>query len=384
MKKFLSLFLAAVMLIGMSACSSAVSFEPLPEDEQIDGMLSNNSSVIYGDDEDSLVTKPGGGIIGGIIGGGNLDEDSSITNVVIQGNTTTQADQTTRPSSSTNNGTTTTKGNTSFADPATCSHSFRVISLEDSTCLKTGKKVSYCGKCDTTRTESIAKKTSHTGGKATCKARAVCTVCKQPYGQLADHHSADNNNDDCTRAVTCDTCGKTLVAAKSAHSWVISCMFGFCENCDTYTEERADHEYKNGKCINCYEADPNYDPSSGGSSGGNSGNSGGSTSSAKIDWVYNIFPVNIHYGTITSATAEISGSTLILRLNMQRESFGGTKSMRGYYRISNSSFDTVTTGSFSSDMLSSGATTTVTVSIPGVITSSGKYYVYLSKYDPSY
>ena len=293
--------------------------------------------------------------------------------------------QTTRPSAQTTRPTTPTtqkkddESSPTFVDSATCQHDFKVISLEDSTCAKMGKKVSYCAKCDTTRTENILKKTTHTGGKATCKARAICTVCEQPYGKLADHYCA-NEVDDCTKAVYCDTCN-TLMRAATEHVWVNSCITDcFCLECSVTSSERI-HTFIDGKCYYCHADDPNYSGSSGGGSG-SGGNSGvGGSGNSRINWSMTTFPDSISYGTIQSATADISGSTLILRITMKRNTSGGSHPMEAYYRISNSSFKTVATGSYSSDSLGPGATATVTVTIPDVITSStGKYYVFLSRY----
>lgn len=52
-----------------------------------------------------------------------------------------------------------------------------------------------CAKCTMTVTEA------HTGGTATCKAQAVCTVCHEGYGNLADHVLGADGK--------CTVCGKT-------------------------------------------------------------------------------------------------------------------------------------------------------------------------------
>lgn len=52
-----------------------------------------------------------------------------------------------------------------------------------------------CAKCNKEITEA------HTGGTATCKAQAVCTVCHEGYGNLADHVLGADGK--------CTVCGKT-------------------------------------------------------------------------------------------------------------------------------------------------------------------------------
>ena len=52
-----------------------------------------------------------------------------------------------------------------------------------------------CAKCNKEITEA------HTGGNATCKAQAVCTVCHEGYGNLADHVLGADGK--------CTVCGKT-------------------------------------------------------------------------------------------------------------------------------------------------------------------------------
>ncbi len=55
----------------------------------------------------------------------------------------------------------------------------------------------------------------HTGGTATCKNQAVCTVCNQPYGSLAAHSSgskeyAEAATDGRPYTIHCSVCGETL------------------------------------------------------------------------------------------------------------------------------------------------------------------------------
>lgn len=53
---------------------------------------------------------------------------------------------------------------------------------------------------------ALAEDHAHTGGTATCDARAVCTVCGQSYGRLADHSwGAWVSDGDSTHTRTCRT-----------------------------------------------------------------------------------------------------------------------------------------------------------------------------------
>ena len=74
----------------------------------------------------------------------------------------------------------------------------------------------------------------HTGGTATCNSKAVCTICNDEYGSIdADAHPE--------ASVTAATCTKQA----------------YCSECDTSFGETAPHNYKDGKCTECDEDDPN-------------------------------------------------------------------------------------------------------------------------------
>ena len=55
-----------------------------------------------------------------------------------------------------------------------------------------------CGDCGTSM-----EKNAHSGGTATCKEQAVCTVCEVEYGELAGHADADHDG-------RCDVCSKVV------------------------------------------------------------------------------------------------------------------------------------------------------------------------------
>lgn len=100
---------------------------------------------------------------------------------------------------------------------------------------------------------------SHTGGTATCTAKAVCTTCGAAYGELRDSHAdADSNN-------RCDDCGKRLKASSAvkeensihSHNWILTMVKGTthhwyeCSTCGA-KDEYAPHSYNaDGSCTVC-------------------------------------------------------------------------------------------------------------------------------------
>ena len=55
----------------------------------------------------------------------------------------------------------------------------------------------------------------HTGGTATCKEQAKCEVCQEPYGELSTTHVPAEDDGNCTTAVKCTLCEAEVVAAKT-------------------------------------------------------------------------------------------------------------------------------------------------------------------------
>ena len=59
---------------------------------------------------------------------------------------------------------------------------------EAPTCGKAGKKARFCTGCGEKTDDTIVPATGlHTGGTATCKEKAKCTVCGVSYGEFAEH-----------------------------------------------------------------------------------------------------------------------------------------------------------------------------------------------------
>jgi len=337
-------------------CLTVVAVDPLEDEPQSD------QSLVFGDPTSSGADTDASDVPAPESTASNADGFPT-QNIGIGGLTTSATQGSTRPTTQT---TQKNEDEPAFVDPSTCDHDFKIVSFEDSTCAKMGKKVSYCAKCDTTGTESVHKKTTHTGGKATCKARAVCTACKKPYGQLGDHDWAHAN---CKAPKTCRDCGITEgdIGTHYCTGDTDCTKAAYCDGCGMLIHSaRSEHIFnaaKYGKCEmpNCTAVDPNFVDNS----------------SAKVDFVYTKFPADIDYGTITAATYRISGKVLILTLNVTRNSTPGSHYVRGYYRISNGLMQTVDTGSFISVYLNPGESTTVEVLIPNVITSpTDTYHVF--------
>lgn len=284
-----------------------------------------------------------------------------------------------------------------YVDPETCVHDYKIVSFEDSTCEKEGKKVSCCAKCGTTLTESVAPKT-HTGGKATCQEAAICILCSQPYGSTVSHdmqdatcqspvtcsmcgltegvptdHYCANPPYDCTKGTVCDFCG-TQYIAPTEHVFLEYCMTNaVCIHCGTYSDTLGPIgcTYSNGKCIRCGEKDPDYV-----APGGSSGNTG----NVKVS--FTLTPsFTVSYGKVDNATYSISGDTLNIHITGRRNNDGyGSQSLKVKYKVSAGTYlTTLAEGSEYSSSVSAGSSFSMTISLPGVITSQYKqYYISLS------
>ena len=99
-----------------------------------------------------------------------------------------------------------------------CAHNFTTeVPAKPSTCLQHGHGAYViCDECGVVIEGSDAElpRADHTGGVATCQKQAVCDVCKQPYGELADHRLVNVPAKPSTciehghgAYVVCDECG---------------------------------------------------------------------------------------------------------------------------------------------------------------------------------
>ena len=70
--------------------------------------------------------------------------------------------------------------------------------------------------CDTCG-KAYGEVLGHTGGTATCTEQAVCERCNTAYGALLAH-TPNEDDGDCTTAITCSVCGATTTAAATEHT----------------------------------------------------------------------------------------------------------------------------------------------------------------------
>lgn len=108
----------------------------------------------------------------------------------------------------------------------------------------------------------------HIGGTATCTEQAICERCSQPHGDLLAH-TPNEDDGDCTSAVTCSACGATTTPAAKEHTGgTATCTEqAVCDTCGKAYGETLGHNFVEGTCDreSCGAADPNYvAPSKGG------------------------------------------------------------------------------------------------------------------------
>ena len=98
-------------------------------------------------------------------------------------------------------------------------HDMKAVAAEKATCTKNGHEAgTECARCKHREGFAVISATGHTGGTATCKEKAVCTVCREVYGNLNPNNHA-NLKHTAAKAATanaegnieywyCDGCGK--------------------------------------------------------------------------------------------------------------------------------------------------------------------------------
>ena len=113
------------------------------------------------------------------------------------------------------------------------------------TCTAAGEQTRTCAECETTETQAIAA-LGHTGGTATCTAKAVCTTCNTAYGELLAH---DWNAATCTAAKTCKNCSATEGNALGHTGGTATCTAkAVCTTCNTPYGEALGHTWTNANC----------------------------------------------------------------------------------------------------------------------------------------
>ncbi len=72
-------------------------------------------------------------------------------------------------------------------------------------------------KCSVCQTVTTPANAAHTGGTATCAAKAECTVCGTAYGNTLAH-TPETDDGDCTTAIKCSVCQTVTTPANEAHT----------------------------------------------------------------------------------------------------------------------------------------------------------------------
>ena len=123
-----------------------------------------------------------------------------------------------------------------------CGASYGATADHDYTVLQHNATTHWykCATCDET-TEPVA----HTGGTATCEDQAVCDVCGTSYGALADHDFSVVQSDANGHWFKCATCGETT--AKENHTGgTATCLAkAVCEVCGTEYGRKVAHSFTN-------------------------------------------------------------------------------------------------------------------------------------------
>ena len=96
-----------------------------------------------------------------------------------------------------------------------------------------------------------AESAAHSGGTATCTAKAKCSVCEAEYGNLAEHSYSEAT---CTAKAKCTACGaETGELAEHSYSEATCTAKAKCTACGAETGELAEHKDtdSDGKCDAC-------------------------------------------------------------------------------------------------------------------------------------
>ena len=120
---------------------------------------------------------------------------------------------------------------------------------KDHKCDTCGKVLTECADANKDHNCDICGKklTDHTGGKATCKEKATCSICGQKYGNLADHtYKTTWSSDSANHWHECSVCGSKKDEAAHADAN----KDHKCDTCSKVLSECADAN-KDHKCDTC-------------------------------------------------------------------------------------------------------------------------------------
>ncbi len=104
-------------------------------------------------------------------------------------------------------------------------HKYSLRSGIDATCTQDGEKTYVCDVCETAAYMEIIPATGHKGGRASCKASAICAECGEKYGlpDVNNHQavvilravSSTCTRTGLTEGRRCSDCGKIITAQKT-------------------------------------------------------------------------------------------------------------------------------------------------------------------------
>ena len=147
-----------------------------------------------------------------------------------------------------------TKGTTTYEDGTTLPHSYTRQVITDDYKVSSAdcdSKAVYnycCVTCDDKGTDTFeyGDVLGHTGGTATCTAKAECTRCSQEYGTPANH-TPNTDDGDCTTEITCSVCGSVTTAGAASHTGgTATCKEkAKCSVCGKEYGSLGDHAYSN-------------------------------------------------------------------------------------------------------------------------------------------
>ena len=119
-------------------------------------------------------------------------------------------------------------------------------------------------KCKTPGCTAITDEAAHSGGTATCQAKAICAVCNQPYGEVADHDWDTSAwiTDGSKHWHKCKTPGCTAITDEAAHSGgTATCQAkAKCAVCgEDYGEKSTENHAGGTKKVYYTEGDTGYE-----------------------------------------------------------------------------------------------------------------------------
>ncbi len=117
-------------------------------------------------------------------------------------------------------------GTATCTEKAVCQHCSQPYGTVDANNHVGTKKVEKDGAehwtvCQSCSAEIAGTRATHSGGTATCKEKAVCTVCSEAYGLVdpANHTGSTRIEKNATEHWTvCDSCGEEVADSRAAHS----------------------------------------------------------------------------------------------------------------------------------------------------------------------